>query len=144
MSSLSGVRYHWGWIAVLVLLKKTRLRTLVCRTLLDNFFVFFWTNLDHSACLDPSIWTHCFGPVYFDLSFWGRLFDLSLWIHLFGLIYLDPSICLGSFYLAPSIGTCVFGLVYLDLSVWICILGPFFLDLFNWTNLFGPVSAESV
>ena len=48
------------------------------------FWKFFWlildligqylTNLDHSVCLDPSVWTHLFGPVYLDLSIWSRLF----------------------------------------------------------------------
>ena len=98
-------------------------------------------NLDHSVCLDPSIWTSLFGPIYWDLSIWTCLLspvylDLSLlappiwtslfaldllsWVHIMGPVYLESSIwtCLfGSVYLDPSIEACMFRLVCLDPSI---------------------------
>ena len=81
-----------------------------------------WTNLDHSAYLDPSSLTHLFGPVYLDLSIWTCIFgpvyvELFLWTHLFGPIYLDPFIwtrLFESIYWDPYVWTYPFGLLCLD------------------------------
>ena len=83
--------------------------TWLCWTLLDNFLVDFdligqyLTNLDHSVCLDPSIWPRLFGRVYLDVSIGTFLYgpvywDMSLWPHLFGPVYLRWTRLFGSVY----------------------------------------------
>ena len=94
--------------------------TWLCRTPLCDFLVDlgrYWTNLEISFYLDPSI-LHVF-------------FDLSIWTCLFGPAYFDLSVLTCLFW------THLFGPVSVELFIWTNLFEPIYLDLSIWTRLFG-------